>query len=105
MVNLIGIGHVGIGSDFYGGTNPPGLGDASAFPNLFAELITRGWSDDAMAKLAGGRRGFLQKCQGSLVGTLGFPGRSGWALLGRELGRRLALLAWPVGEALFPFFI
>ena len=53
MTNIVGIDHIGIGSDFYGGPNPPGLEDASKFPNLFAELIMRGWSDSALAKIAG----------------------------------------------------
>ncbi len=33
---------------------PTGLGDASRFPYLFAELIRRGWSDADLTKLAGG---------------------------------------------------
>ncbi|MEO6444522.1 MAG: dipeptidase [Gemmatimonadaceae bacterium] len=49
------IDHVGIGSDFYGSTDmPKGLEDVSKFPELFAELIRRGWSDAELAKLAGG---------------------------------------------------
>ena len=31
-----------------------GLEDVSGYPNLFAELIRRGWSDADLAKLAGG---------------------------------------------------
>ncbi len=53
MADVAGIDHVGIGSDFYGGPNPPGLEDASKFPDLFATLIQRGWSEANMAKLAG----------------------------------------------------
>lgn len=53
MTNIVGIDHIGIGSDFYGGPTPPGLEDASTFPHLFAELIVRGWGEDALAKLAG----------------------------------------------------
>ena len=50
-----GVDHVGIGSDFWGDPDmPTGLEDASRFPYLFAELIRRGWSDDDLAKLAGG---------------------------------------------------
>jgi membrane dipeptidase len=54
MANAMGTDHVGIGSDFYNGPVPRGLEDVSRFPDLFAELIRRGWSDDALAKLAGG---------------------------------------------------
>ena len=53
MRNLVGIDAVGIGSDFYGGPNPPGLDDASAFPALFSALIRRGWKTDDLEKLAG----------------------------------------------------
>lgn len=53
MTNIVGIDHIGIGSDFYGGPNPPGLEDASKFPHLFAELILRGWNDASLAKIAG----------------------------------------------------
>lgn len=53
--NLIGIDHVGIGSDFDGISDvPTGLEDVSKYPNLFAELIKQGWKDEDLAKLAGG---------------------------------------------------
>jgi membrane dipeptidase len=52
---VAGVDHVGIGGD-YDGTDwlPEGLEDVSAYPNLFAELIRRGWSDGDLRKLAGG---------------------------------------------------
>jgi len=52
---VAGADHVGIGGD-YDGTDwlPEGLEDVSAYPNLFAELIRRGWSDGDLRKLAGG---------------------------------------------------
>jgi membrane dipeptidase len=51
---VAGIDHVGIGSDFDGiDTTPVGLEDVSKFPDLFAELIRRGWSDADLKKLAG----------------------------------------------------
>lgn len=52
---IAGIDHVGIGGD-YDGTDwlPEGLEDVSSYPNLFAELIRRGWSDADLRKLAGG---------------------------------------------------
>ena len=53
--DVAGVDHVGIGSDFDGMTAvPQGLEDVSTFPALFAELARRGWSDDDLAKLAGG---------------------------------------------------
>ena len=54
MAGKAGIDHIGIGSDFYGGPVPQGLENVSRFPHLLAELIVRGWSDTAIAKIAGG---------------------------------------------------
>ena len=45
---------VGIGGDFYGAEGielVEGLEDVSKYPDLIAELIRRGWSDDDLAKL------------------------------------------------------
>jgi membrane dipeptidase len=51
---VAGADHVGIGSDFDGIDHVPiGLEDVSHFPDLFAELARRGWSDADLAKLAG----------------------------------------------------
>jgi membrane dipeptidase len=50
----VGLGRVGIGSDFFGvPTTPVGLHDVSRFPYLLAEMFRRGWSDEAVAGLAG----------------------------------------------------
>jgi membrane dipeptidase len=52
---VAGVDHVGIGSDFDGiEAGPVGLEDTSKFPELFAELIRRGWTDGDLKKLAGG---------------------------------------------------
>jgi membrane dipeptidase len=53
--DVAGIDHVGLGGD-YDGTDalPEGLSDVSGYPNLFAELIRRGWKDADLAKLANG---------------------------------------------------
>lgn len=51
---VAGPDHVGIGSDFDGmGEGPLGLEDVSKYPDLFAELVRRGWSDQDLRKLAG----------------------------------------------------
>ena len=43
---VAGVDHVGIGSDFDGITElVVGLEDVSKFPDLFAELARRGWTD------------------------------------------------------------
>jgi membrane dipeptidase len=53
---VAGIDHVGVGADFFGepGWMAAGLEDVSRYPELFAELIRRGWSEEALAKLARG---------------------------------------------------
>lgn len=52
--SVAGVAHVGIGGDFDGNTEwPEGLSDVSMYPNLFAELIRRGWSDADLKLLAG----------------------------------------------------
>lgn len=52
--NLIGYDHVGIGTDFDGiEVEPVGLEDVTKYPDLIAELLRRGVSDDDAAKIAG----------------------------------------------------
>jgi len=51
---LVGVEHVGIGSDFDGVTSVPvGLEDVSRYPALVAELMRRGWKDDELRLLLG----------------------------------------------------
>jgi membrane dipeptidase len=55
IVKVAGYDHVGIGGDFDGITDTvEGLNGVEDYPNLFAELIRRGWSDRNLRKLAGG---------------------------------------------------
>jgi membrane dipeptidase len=55
VAGVAGRAHVGIGSDFDGNLFwPDGLDDVSCYPNLFAELVRRGWNDEDLAALAGG---------------------------------------------------
>lgn len=52
---VAGIDHVGIGSDFDGIPDAPqGLEGVDCYPALLKELMRRGWSDEDVAKLAGG---------------------------------------------------
>ena len=54
-VKVGGIEHVGIGTDFDGiEVAPKGLENVSKLPVLFDELRKRGYSDDAVEKIAGG---------------------------------------------------
>ena len=55
LVQVMGVEHVGIGSDFDGGEFMPiGMEDVSRFPYLLAELLRRGYSDDDVRAIAGG---------------------------------------------------
>ena len=55
VVGLVGVDHVGLGSDFDGVTAlPSDLQDVSMYPFLVAELIKRGYSDEDLAKILGG---------------------------------------------------
>ena len=56
VVALAGVDHVGIGSDYdgVGDSLPVGLKDVSAYPNLVAELLRRGYGEEAIAKILGG---------------------------------------------------
>jgi membrane dipeptidase len=51
---VAGVDHIGIGGDYDGVDElPAGLEDVSGYPNLFAALLDRGWSEEDCAKLAG----------------------------------------------------
>ena len=64
VVDLVGVDHVGFGSDFdgVGDSLPNGLKDVAGFPNLLAELKRRGYSEDEIAKFAWGnlKRAWLE---------------------------------------------
>lgn len=50
----IGVDHIGIGGDYDGTSGlPVGLEDVSTYPNLFAELLKRGYSEEDVRKIAG----------------------------------------------------
>ena len=52
---VAGVDSIGIGSDFDGmPTQPLGLESVGEYPALFAELLSRGWSDADLAKVARG---------------------------------------------------
>jgi len=53
VVKLVGIDHVGLGSDFDGvGDNlPVGLKDVSCYPNLIYELLKKGYTEDDIEKI------------------------------------------------------
>jgi membrane dipeptidase len=52
--DVAGVESIGLGGDFDGTTFvPQDLADVSMYPNLFAELLRRGWSDRDLRLLAG----------------------------------------------------
>ena len=55
VVELAGIDHVGIGSDYdgVGDSLPEGLKDVSGYPNLIAALLEEGYSEEDVVKILG----------------------------------------------------
>jgi membrane dipeptidase len=71
LVRVAGIDHVGLGSDFDGTIVPPtDMPDAGAVPVLFEELARRGFSDEALVKIAGGN---VLRVLGDIQGRRGRP--------------------------------
>jgi membrane dipeptidase len=55
IVRLVGINHVGVGSDFDGiQAVPNDLSNVAELPNLTRELLKRGYSEEDIAKILGG---------------------------------------------------
>ena len=56
VVQIAGIDHVGIGSDFdgVGDTLPTGLKDVSGYPNIIYQLLKRGYSKSDIEKICSG---------------------------------------------------
>lgn len=54
VVKLVGIRHVGVGSDLDGGGGVNGLEDVSEIENLTRELVRRGYSETDIARIWGG---------------------------------------------------
>ena len=53
-ISVMGIDHVGLGTDFDGDGGVPGLADASELKNFTKELLRRRYSEEDMAKIWGG---------------------------------------------------
>lgn len=55
IVEVAGLDHVGLGSDFDGITvTPVGLEDVSTFPAITEELLRRGYTEDGITRILGG---------------------------------------------------
>lgn len=55
VVDLVGVDHVGFGSDYDGVTDVPvGLDDVSKYPNLIYELLNAGFTEEEIEKICSG---------------------------------------------------
>jgi len=54
MAKIMGVDHIGVGSDFDGGGGLIGIDDVSEMPNLTKELLKRGYSEKNIRKIWGG---------------------------------------------------
>ncbi|MBN2364860.1 MAG: membrane dipeptidase [Calditrichaeota bacterium] len=55
VIKLVGVDHVGLGSDFEGVSMvPEGVEDVSGYPNIIRELMNRGYSDEDIQKICSG---------------------------------------------------
>jgi membrane dipeptidase len=76
IAKLVGIDHVGLGSDFDGITYvPEGLEDVSAYPNLIYELLKRGCHEQDIRKICGAN--FLA-AWAAVEKAAGAPRPQGW---------------------------
>jgi membrane dipeptidase len=55
VIDLVGVDHVGIGSDFdgVGDSLPTGLKDVAYYPDLIRGFLERGYSDEDIRKILG----------------------------------------------------
>ena len=54
IVRVIGVDHVGIGTDFDGGGGVMGFNDATEAINITTELLKRGYNEEEIGKIWGG---------------------------------------------------
>lgn len=54
IVQLVGVDHVGLGSDFDGAMMPEGMNDASYLPRITSALLEHGYSEIDIQKILGG---------------------------------------------------
>jgi membrane dipeptidase len=53
VVKLVGVDHVGLGSDFDGATMPLGMDDSSKLPRITEALLQKGYSESDVRKILG----------------------------------------------------
>jgi membrane dipeptidase len=54
VVKLVGVGHVGLGSDFDGGPMPVGMEDVTRLPKITEALLRRGYRESDIRHILGG---------------------------------------------------
>lgn len=54
VVKLVGVGHVGLGSDFDGGPMPVGMEDVTRLPKITEALLRRGYKEAEIRRILGG---------------------------------------------------
>lgn len=54
VVKLVGVDHVGLGSDFDGANMPYGMEDATHLPQITKALLAEGYSQEEVSKILGG---------------------------------------------------
>ena len=54
VVKLVGVDHVGLGSDFDGATMPEGMNDCSMLPKITDALLKKGYKEKDVEKILGG---------------------------------------------------
>jgi len=52
-VKLVGVDHVGLGSDFDGGSMPVGMEDCTQLPKITEALMRKGYSASDLRKILG----------------------------------------------------
>jgi membrane dipeptidase len=76
-VQVAGIDHVGLGSDFDGATMPIGMEDVSKLPKITEALIARGYSDADVEKVLGGNLLRVMERVEAVAGQPAAPGARG----------------------------
>jgi membrane dipeptidase len=72
VIRLVGVGHVGIGTDFDGGGGVQGCDDVSEMYRVTEELVRRGRTEGEIAKIWGGN---IMRVFGKVISASQDPGR------------------------------
>lgn len=74
MLNLVGPDHVGIGADWDGGGGVEGMKDVAALPQVTADLLAAGYTEEDLAKIWGGNMlRLMREVEAAKTATLTSP--------------------------------